>query len=241
MLAEVALIFRTAGACPRARRPRSAKDRLISWPLRALLFVTPPLALNKGSSFFASTPSAEREGAATCWPQGLFSRGQPKPPATAQPGTGPGSGSGRSVRDALKGAPERTLGAPSAFPRSCPPRAPRIPSRHGHSLSCHPLGPGGVVSLAVSELMMKYSGILQAAMATGNRPWREHLHQRHGQQANSSSPSAHPAPADLSARPAKPLSDFRYRHRERDPAQEPGFLRSPASMEVTSSRRGTVC
>lgn len=79
MLAEVALIFRAAGACPRARRPRSAKDRLISWPLRALLFVTPPLALNKGSSFLLPhrvlsarvLPPAGRRG---CFHEGSPSR-----------------------------------------------------------------------------------------------------------------------------------------------------------------------
>lgn len=92
------------------------------------------------------------------------------------------------------------------------------------NMSYTPPGPGRVLQLAASELMMTCSGILQAAMATGNWPWWEHLHHRHGQKLKPKPSLCLPRSGRLSA---KFLPNSTYRARERGPSQEPGFLRSP--------------
>lgn len=82
------------------RRPRSAKDRLISSPLWAFLFVTPPLAQNKGSCFCSALNTRVLP------PAGHFSGGAPQPRTwatdwrapqwrAAEPHTGPGRAQGR--------------------------------------------------------------------------------------------------------------------------------------------------
>lgn len=82
------------------RRPRSAKDRLISSPLWAFLFVTPPLAQNKGSCFCSALNTRVLP------PAGRFSGGAPQPRTwatdwralqrrAAEPHTGPGRAQGR--------------------------------------------------------------------------------------------------------------------------------------------------
>lgn len=156
VLAEVALIYRAAGACPRAPcRPRSAKDRLISWPLRALLFVTPPLALEQRLLVLLPhpvlsarvLPPAGRRG---CVQEGSPSRRPPHSLAQA-PGQTRGEASGRPQRCTWT-----HTGGSQRFPTLMPAPGSQNSQPARHSFSCHPLGPGGVVQLALSELMMKY-------------------------------------------------------------------------------------
>lgn len=130
VLAEVALIYRAAGACPRAPcRPRSAKDRPISWPLRALLFVTPPLALEQRLLVLLPHRVRSARVLPPAGRRGCVQEGSPSRRPLHSLAQAPRSDSGRSVRTPSKAHLDAHWGLPALSHAHARPGLPEFPAR----------------------------------------------------------------------------------------------------------------